>query len=504
MSSEVQNFFSSKTIFITGATGFQGQMLLSKLLCSCPEIRCIYLLIREKGGKRINERIKEIFDSSVFERAKDLHPDYESKVKAIQGDCFENHLGISDHDRAIIENEVDIVFHVASIVNYDAPLRKAGYVNVRSLDILLGMAKKMTKLKAFVYVSTAYSACTETKFIQEEFHNPPVKPKKLLSLIDQLDDTILTEITPRLMKSNPDMYLFTKSIAEDLCREKAAELPICIFRPAAVLPTYKEPAPGWINNSYGMAGVLQNNAMGLTKVICADKTCKASLVPGDYSTNALILSAYHMSRSWESKSEESEFEVPIINYSNCATKFGVTWGNFVKEYSKSVEKYPFTKMVNLPSLNLVNNYLLYRFLVFIHIIIPDIYDTFFLIIRSNFRWKKVYRESQYYLNAMIPITTQELTVTNHNISEIWSSLSKKDKKLFYCNLDDLNTEQYFDVLTRGIRLYLAKDKETTVQRAQQRRNGFLIAYYAIGAVLSLVGVVFSCLVGRIFINLYFN
>ncbi|XP_065224397.1 fatty acyl-CoA reductase wat-like [Planococcus citri] len=359
------------------------------------------------------------------------------------------------------------------------------------------MAKSMKNLKAFVYVSTAYSPCSETKFIQEEFYDPPVKPRKLLSLIDQLDDKILKEITPRLMKSNPDMCMFTKSIAEDLCREKASELPLCIFRPASVLPSYKEPAPGWTNNSYGVAGVLKGHGLGITKVICANESSKACIVPGDYCTNALILSAYYTSKSWESESfDESEFEVPIINYSNCTTKFRVTWGSLMNEHKKSVEKYPFNDMVSLPHLRLINNYVIYRFLAFIHLIIPDLLDTGLILIRQNTRFKKYYHKLQRYLTAMIPFFTQEWTVTNNNINEIWSTLSKKDKKLFYCNLDDLNTEQYFEVITRGVRLYLARDKEDTIRKAQQKRNTILFSYYVGYALLALT---LLCLAVKLYI-----
>ena len=56
-------------------------------------------------------------------------------------------MGISDNDRAILENEVEIIFHVAATVNFNTSLREATYINVRSLDILLDMAKNMKNLK---------------------------------------------------------------------------------------------------------------------------------------------------------------------------------------------------------------------------------------------------------------------------------------------------------------------------------------------------------------------
>lgn len=58
--SEVRQFYKGKSVFITGATGFLGKILLEKLLRVCIEIDTIYILIREKKGKDIQERINEI------------------------------------------------------------------------------------------------------------------------------------------------------------------------------------------------------------------------------------------------------------------------------------------------------------------------------------------------------------------------------------------------------------------------------------------------------------
>lgn len=69
--SVVKEFFSKKNIFITGATGFVGVTLLEKILRSVPDVGTIYLLIREKKGKTIQERLDEIKTVSVFDRMKE-------------------------------------------------------------------------------------------------------------------------------------------------------------------------------------------------------------------------------------------------------------------------------------------------------------------------------------------------------------------------------------------------------------------------------------------------
>lgn len=61
----VQEFFKGKTIFITGASGFMGKVLIEKLLYSCSEIKEIIILIRPKKGKTAMERVNEFKDIPV-------------------------------------------------------------------------------------------------------------------------------------------------------------------------------------------------------------------------------------------------------------------------------------------------------------------------------------------------------------------------------------------------------------------------------------------------------
>lgn len=54
--SQVASWYAGKNVFITGATGFMGKVLVEKLLRSCPDIKNIYLLIRAKRGQTADVR----------------------------------------------------------------------------------------------------------------------------------------------------------------------------------------------------------------------------------------------------------------------------------------------------------------------------------------------------------------------------------------------------------------------------------------------------------------
>lgn len=61
----VQKFYKDKTIFVTGASGFMGKVLMEKLLYSCSELKEIVILMRPKRGKTEIERVADFVNIPV-------------------------------------------------------------------------------------------------------------------------------------------------------------------------------------------------------------------------------------------------------------------------------------------------------------------------------------------------------------------------------------------------------------------------------------------------------
>lgn len=59
MAEGIRKFYKDKTIFITGASGFMGKVLLEKLLYSCSDLKEILILMRPKRGKSGAERVQD-------------------------------------------------------------------------------------------------------------------------------------------------------------------------------------------------------------------------------------------------------------------------------------------------------------------------------------------------------------------------------------------------------------------------------------------------------------
>lgn len=63
----IKDFYKGKNILVTGGTGFMGKVLLEKLLYSVPDIGKIYVLMRPKKGKSIQQRYEDMQRSPVRE-----------------------------------------------------------------------------------------------------------------------------------------------------------------------------------------------------------------------------------------------------------------------------------------------------------------------------------------------------------------------------------------------------------------------------------------------------
>ena len=122
--------------------------------------------MRSKNGKTADERLQELLNLDVFERARKEQPQAFSKIVAIAGDCQELGLAISDEDLEKLK-DVTLVFHSAASVRFDDHLRSAILMNTRGTYELIKIAMNLKNLKAFVHISTTYSN-PDIKYVEEK------------------------------------------------------------------------------------------------------------------------------------------------------------------------------------------------------------------------------------------------------------------------------------------------------------------------------------------------
>lgn len=100
----IQEFYSGTNVFVTGATGFLGQVLIEKLLRSCPTISKIYLLLRPKKDKDIDARLQKILGDVLFDKLRRQNPKFANKIVPIAGDCSLPNLGLTSKDTNLLIN----------------------------------------------------------------------------------------------------------------------------------------------------------------------------------------------------------------------------------------------------------------------------------------------------------------------------------------------------------------------------------------------------------------
>lgn len=62
----IKEFYNNSTILITGGTGFLGKVLIEKILRSCEQVQCVYVLLRPKRGLTSDQRYTELIQNPVI------------------------------------------------------------------------------------------------------------------------------------------------------------------------------------------------------------------------------------------------------------------------------------------------------------------------------------------------------------------------------------------------------------------------------------------------------
>ncbi|RVE50674.1 hypothetical protein evm_004706 [Chilo suppressalis] len=112
----VKEYYAGRSLFITGSTGFMGKVLVEKILRSCPDVKCLYVLMRSKKGHSSKERIHEFLNCRVFDYLKSEYPEQLQKLRVVPGDILVEDLGMSIDDREMLQKECHVVFHCAACV----------------------------------------------------------------------------------------------------------------------------------------------------------------------------------------------------------------------------------------------------------------------------------------------------------------------------------------------------------------------------------------------------
>nr|UEV87811.1 fatty acyl reductase 5 [Maruca vitrata] len=460
---DIPEFYKGKTVFITGGSGFIGKAVIEKLLYSCPELDRIYLLMRGKKGVKSEDRLAQLYNSSVcFDRLKSEKPDiFFSKVFVISGDIMEPGLGLSEEDRALLVNRVNVIFHVAASVRFDDPLPFAAKLNLGGTREIVELSKEVRNLNALVHVSTSYSN-TNRKVIEEVMYPPHADWRETLEVCENIDEHSLRVLTPKYLGEIPNTYTFTKQLAEHVVYEQKGQLPAIILRPSIVIASVEEPLPGWMENFNGPVGILVACGKGIMRSLYTDPDLIADYIPVDVCVKSIIAAGWMRG----TKKLEATDDIPIYNC--CAGNLNtITMSQLVETGKRLCEIVPLNDMLwNVGGSITTSKTIHYIKVLFLHLLPALFVDLVLWILGKKPMLLKVQRRIYIANLALGYYITKQWTFDNTNLVTLRSRIKEQDKKSFYYDIENVDKEDYFRKSCMGGRKYLLKEKDEDLPKAR--------------------------------------
>jgi len=456
----ISKFFSGKSIFLTGGTGFLGGAVIEKLLRSCPEVDRIYLLVRSKKGLSGQKRVDQVIESAVFDRVRRSQPTAFRKLIPVCGDISEEGLGLSDVDRRTLINNVSIIIHGAASVSFVNSLRDSVSTTIYGAKRSLELAKELKTCNSFIHTSTAF-AHPEHKVTEEKMYDPPVHMETVLSMLKNYTDDQLAVQTKHMLRNSRhyNTYTFCKAIGEKVVDTEKEHVPTCIVRPSSVCSAISEPFPGWIGNKFGYSAIFGAIGTGSFRFV-PNRGCFLETVPVDLVVNGLLAAC------WKNATRENKSETLVYNLTSGEYKISsAEWFRRCEDVTKRypLPDYPFTPKLTImerfekngrswPLHALVYHEYVHRPLCYMHDVLNRLRGK-----QSRFLLNhKVYAGMGYLCTEH---GMNDWYYANTRLRELYEQLDDEDKQNFRC-IADIDYDQYVKDYWFGIRQHLFKQPVT--------------------------------------------
>ncbi|XP_078424236.1 fatty acyl-CoA reductase 1 isoform X1 [Cetorhinus maximus] len=494
--SSIAAYYAGKNVLITGATGFMGKVLVEKLLRSCPEVKAIYILVRPKAGQSMQERVTDMMKCKLFDRVRE---DFQKKIIPIGSELMQPNLAINSEDTEHLLSCINVVFHCAATIRFDEPLKHALQLNVVATHQLLMLARQMQKLEAFIHISTAYANCNRNH-VEEVIYPPPVEPKKLIDSLDQellsfpelpkaiqpsenferwMDESMIQDITPKLIGDRPNTYTYTKALAEYVVQQESGALNIAIIRPSIVGASWQEPFPGWIDNFNGPSGLFIAAGKGILRTMRATNDAVADLIPVDVVVNLTLAAGWYTA--------VHRPKTTLIY--NCTTG-GINpfhWGQIEYHVISTFKRNPLDQAFRRPNANITSNYLINQYWIAVSHKAPAlVYDLYLRLTGQKPRMMKIFNRLHKSMMLLEYFSSNSWDWSTDNMNMLMSQLSLEDKRGFNFDVRQLHWPEYIENYCIGTKKYVLNEDMSGLPAARQHLKKLRNIRYAFNTILLVV------------------
>ncbi|KAL6446629.1 hypothetical protein ACFW04_001253 [Cataglyphis niger] len=475
----IPTFYAGQSIFLTGATGFLGKVLIEKILRCCPNIGEIFILMRPKKGLSLNERLEKMLNLPIYDKLREEQPSNIRKLIAISGDISQENLGLSAVDRQILIEKVTIIIHNAASVKFNDSLKYAILTNTRSTRDICILAENMKNLIALVYVSTAY-AHLENPFIEEKVYPPIADWRKLIKVAETLDEHILNVFTAKCLDKIPNTYIFSKKLSESIIQEYSAALPCAIVRPSIVTSSLKDPIPGWIDNFNGPLGLSCFAGTGLLRVVYGSKYIPQNIIPVDTVIDTIIL----VIRKLRTLTPESTCFVVNCTFPD---ENNISFQESVKRGGKIMNKIPFEVLFWTITPFITESAIMHYVLTILwHIIPAIILDSVLKFSGRQPMILKLQRKAYIANRTLQHFMCNKWKFDNTNSQYLLSLIPSNNREMFSIDLSDMDMTKYMRDGAIGMKKYLMHEDMNRLDTAKAHRKRVYLFVTTFKTIITIV------------------